>query len=69
VNPEHLEAVTNIYNERHKKVMKLSMEKARVIRQLSEWGCHPGDIAHAFRVQKTLVVAVIKGKVWREVAG
>jgi hypothetical protein len=66
VNPDHLEAVTNLFNERNKKVMKLSMKKARTIRKLFEWGSHPSDIAHVFRLKKTLILAVLNNKIWKE---
>jgi hypothetical protein len=66
VNPDHLQAVTQTYNERHKKKMKLSMEKARTIRQLFNWGANVEDICHVFRVNNYLILAVLQNKIWKE---
>ena len=66
VNPDHLKAVSALYNSQNRMDTVLTMEKAEVIRKLHEWGATRRQIAGIFRVSKPLIHAVVQGKIWKE---
>lgn len=68
VNPDHLEAVTSLINNREKKIKRLTMEKARVIRQLHWWGASIASIARTFKVTAPTISAVVHERIWNEEA-
>lgn len=64
VNPDHLEAVTPRVNNDRRRSVKLSPEKAPVIRQLHEWGASIKDIAKIFGVTAQTIWKVCAGDSW-----
>ena len=66
VNPDHLEAVTPIENERRRRFVMLSEEKIPTIKLLRSWGIPHGKIAALFGVKAAAICAVCQGLNWKD---
>lgn len=67
VNPDHLEAITHTENIRHRNFTKLSMEKAKEIREMYSTGNYlQREIAVLYGVCRQTVNYLIQDKTWRE---
>lgn len=64
VNPDHLEAVPPIINQRRKRTTKLSVQIAFDIRQMKKSGLSAPSIAAHFGVNVACVHSVIQGRTW-----
>jgi hypothetical protein len=66
VNPDHLEPVTSAVNARRRGSTKLSMDKARRIRQYAAEGKNHREIAQGFGVSQPMISAIVRGEWWQE---
>lgn len=66
VNPLHLEAVSITENIRRKPATKLTIEKAREIRALTETMTQ-AEIAKRFGVCNSLISRIVSGQIWKDV--
>lgn len=66
VNPEHLEIVTCTTNIRRNSNTKLSMDEARLVRELYSKGMQQRHIAAQFDVSQRLVWNIIHYEGWKE---
>lgn len=72
VNPDHLSLGTHATNALDKQVKgraakKLSPDDVRAIRALSGLGVRQIDIARRFAIDRALVAAIFRNKIWRHV--
>lgn len=65
VNPDHLEAVHKLVNQRRKLRTKLTIELAREIRLTARAGTY-GQIAEQFGVSRMTVCKIVLGTSWKE---
>lgn len=68
VNPDHLEAVLPIVNQRRKRTTKLDEVKVAMIRQRFANGENLQKLADEFAVSKTCAYAAIKNYTWKVTA-
>ena len=66
VNPDHLEAVTPLENERRRRYVMLSEDKIPTIKLLRSWGVPYGKIGAIFGVKATTICAICQGLNWKD---
>jgi hypothetical protein len=67
VNPDHLEAVTQVENSRRRRFVRLTEDKIPTIIQIRKWGATYELIASLFGVKAVTIYAVCSGRIWKDI--